>query len=394
MNSEQPVFTDAGLERLCGKVQADVDAGRIPGAVFLVADRRRTVVERAIGRQAPGEARPMGLDSIFRIYSMTKPLVSVGIMMLVEEGRLLIGDPVAKYLPELAGLRVGMEEAGDDGPGLRLEPVRQEITVQDLLRHTSGITYGFFGDSLVKRAYVAAGVESRHLDNDELLRRLGDLPLAYQPGTVWEYGRSTDVLGALLERLSGEDLEAFLRRRILAPLGMDDTAFSVPAPELHRIAEAFATDPVNGVPVSLIDVRQRPSFLSGGGGLVSTVHDYLRFARLLLAGGSLDGVRLLAPRTLAFMASDHLGGLPLARSGASYLPGPGYGFGLGFSVRLAAGEALTPGNVGDFNWSGLGGTYFWVDPVAGFTALWMMQAPEQRAHYRQLFRNLVYGALD
>jgi CubicO group peptidase (beta-lactamase class C family) len=246
---------------------------------------------------------------------------------------------------------------------------------------------------MVKSAYTDAGVERRDVTNDELVRRLAKVPLAYQPGTVWEYSRSTDVLGALVERISGMALDDFLQERILGPLGMKDSSFWVPAAQQHRIAEAFDTDPDSGIAVKLANVRSKPTFLSGGGGMVSTAHDYLRFARMLANHGTLDGVRILSRKTVQYMTSDHLGDLPGARMTPDFLPGPGYGFGLGFAVRIADGDAIVPGSLGDYNWSGLAGTYFWVDPAENLVAIWLMQAPEQRAHYRQLFRNLVYAAL-
>lgn len=391
---ESAGFSTAGLRQLTARVQAGIDAGKIPGAVMLICRKEQLAYAQALGRQGPDSQRAMTLDSIFRIYSMTKPVVSIATMMLVEQGHFLISDPVSRYLPELKHVQVGV--ASTDAAGktvLKLEAASQEMTIQDLLRHTSGLTYGIFGESLVKDCYRSKRVEAADISNTELIRRLATVPLAYQPGTVWEYSRSTDVLGALIERVSGLSLDLFLQQHIFAPLKMVDTGFWVPASEQHRIAEAFAEDPETGTQVTLLDVKQRPLFLSGGGGLVSTAADYLRFARMLLNQGKLDGVQIIARKTLEFMRSDHLGELPLARTGASYLPGPGYGFGLGFAVRLSAGAAYTPGSVGDYNWSGLAGTYFWIDPQQEMIAIWLMQAPEQRAHYRQLYRNLVYAAL-
>ena len=382
------------LQHITRAVQADIDAKRIPGAVILIAHHDRVVYEAALGMQDPGAGVPMSMDTIFRIYSMTKPIVSVAVMMLVEEGRLLISDAVSKYLPELGRPEVGMEGTDRDGRRV-LETVnaQREMTVHDLLRHTSGLTYGIFGASLVKSAYTQAGVERKDVTNAEMVRRLATVPLAYQPGTVWEYSRSTDVLGALIERISGMELDAFLQQRILGPLGMKDRGFWVPEAQQHRLAEAFATDPDSGAAIRLINVRSKPDFLSGGGGMVSTARDYLRFARMLARHGTLDGVRILSRKTVQYMTSDHLGDLPGARSTPDFLPGPGYGFGLGFAVRIAEGNAIVPGSLGDYNWSGLAGTYFWIDPAEDLVAIWLMQAPEQRAHYRQLFRNLVYAAL-
>ena len=382
------------LQHITRAVQADIDADRIPGAVMLISHQDKLVYETALGRQDPAADTPMSIDTIFRIYSMTKPIVSVAVMMLVEEGRLLIGQPVSAYLPELGQPGVGVQGADREGrPVLETVAAHKEMTVQDLLRHTSGLTYGIFGESMVKSTYAEAGVERRDVTNDELVRRLAKVPLAYQPGTVWEYSRSTDVLGALVERISGMALDEFLQQRILGPLGMKDSGFWVSEGQQHRIAEAFDTDPDSGVEVKLLNVRSKPAFLSGGGGMVSTGHDYLRFARMLANHGTLDGVRILSRKTVQYMTSDHLGDLPGARMTPDFLPGPGYGFGLGFAVRIADGDAIVPGSLGDYNWSGLAGTYFWVDPTENLVAIWLMQAPEQRAHYRQLFRNLVYAAL-
>jgi CubicO group peptidase (beta-lactamase class C family) len=322
-------------------------------------------------------------------------------MMLVEEGRLLLTDPIARYLPELDNLQVGLEaDAGAEAVGrhgnaeLQLVQARQPITVHDLLRHTSGFTYGIFGESAVKKLYRELRVGNLNATSDEYIGSLAQAPLAYQPGTVWEYSHSTDVLGVLLERLSGMPLDALLADRIFEPLGMRETGFCVEARHHHRIAEPFAADPETGNPIRLNEPRKRPNFLSGGGGLMSTARDYLRFARMLLNEGELDGVRLVSRKTLRYMASDHLGDMPMARSGSNYLPGAGYGFGLGFAVRTSTGNAFIPGSVGDFTWSSVAGTYFWIDPLENMLAVWMMQAPEQRTHYRQLFRNLVYAALE
>lgn len=388
-------FSDTRLDQLTARMQADVDKGHIPGVVMLIARDGRVAYEKALGVQAPGSGTPMALDTIFRIYSMTKPIVSVAAMMLVERGELLLSDPVHKYLPELRGLKVGVERRAADGSvTLELEPTRQPITVQDLLRHTSGFTYGIFGDSLVKETYRKAGIGHPRESNDEFIRKLGELPLMYQPGSIWEYSHSTDVLGVLLERVAGKSLDVLLDDFILRPLGMRETGFWVEAEQHHRIAEAFPVDPVTGTAVKLSEPRRRPNFLGGGGGLMSTVHDYLRFAQMLANQGELEGVRILSRKTLAFMTSDHLRSIPGATSGMSYLPGPGYGFGLGFAVRNESGSALMPGSVGDYTWSGLAGTYFWIDSQERLLAILMMQAPEQRNHYRQLFRNLVYAALE
>ncbi|MDB5797484.1 MAG: beta-lactamase family protein [Paucimonas sp.] len=392
--STRQYFAPDRLARLDRLVQQHIDAGRIPGAAYLVCHRDQVVHQAVAGVQDPADGRPLQADSIFRIYSMTKPVVSVAIMMLVEQGLLAISDPVSRYLPALARLSVGVEQvAGTGEKTLVLEPARREITVQDLLRHTSGLTYGAFGDSLVHRAYRNSPVESgRRLDNQQMVEALGQLPLVGHPGEVWEYGRSTDVLGALVERIGGLPLDEFLERHILQPLGMPDTGFWVPQSQQYRMAEPFATDPGSGRANNLFNMTRKPAFLSAGGGMVSTLADYLRFCRMLAGGGTLDGLRIVAPQTLALMTTDHLEGLPIARTGPAYLPGQGYGFGLGFAVRTHA-AAPAPGSVGDYQWSGMGGTYFWIDPQEDLLAIWMTQAPVSSGWYREFFRNIVYAAL-
>ncbi len=387
-----PRFSAAGVERLRCALQGDVDRGLIPGGVIAIAAVDGSGICEPFGCRDAARRVVMTTDSIFRIYSMTKPLVSVATMMLMEAGQLLISDPVARYLPEFSKMKRAIHDCGE--PDMKLVACEREMTVHDLLRHTSGLTYGVFGDSGVKSMYRAARIGRRGIDNAGFADALSRLPLAYEPGTTWEYSHATDLLGALIERVSGLALDKFLDRHILDPLGMTDTAFWVAQDKHQLIAEPLPTDPVTGASVRLLDVRSRPTFLSGGGGLVSTAGDYLRFARMLLGGGTVDGVRILSRKSVDWMSSDHLAELPAARTGGDYLPGPGYGFGLGFAVRLSQGGAIAPGSVGDFSWSGLAGSCFWVDPAEGFVVVWMMQAPEQRAHYRQRIRALVYGALE
>lgn len=341
----------------------------------------RLAFSKTLGKQDPASGTPMREDSIFRAYSMTKPIVSVGAMMLVEEGRLMLSDPVSKHIPELKGLTVGIEKDGK----LEIVAAQREPTVQDLLRHTSGFTYGIFGKGMVKDLYTLNGIDGRDHTNAELVKKLATVPLMFQPGTTWEYGRSTDVLGHLIERVSGQTLDDYLQARIIGPLGMKDTAFFVEPAKQGRIAEAFAKDPDSGAQQSLLRVREKPKYLSGGGGMVTTAADYLRFAQMLLNGGELQGVRILSRKTVEYMSADHLG--------AIRGPGPGYGFGLGFRVRHASGLSSTNGSGGSYDWGGLGGTSFWIDPKERLIAVWMMQAPNQRGYYGQLYRNMVYGAL-
>jgi CubicO group peptidase (beta-lactamase class C family) len=388
----------AALQKLDDVITRDAAAGRLPGAVILLYRDGKVVHDKAIGVRDPQNPSPMTNDAIFRIYSMTKPIASVGLMMLVEDGKVQLQAPIARYLPEFKDVKLGVEKKDAAGNvTLEVVPSPRAPTVQDLLRHTSGITYGVFGKSLVKSEYLKAGLHKEDLNNTEFSKRLATLPLAYTPGTVWEYSRSTDIIGSLIERVSGQTLGVYLQQRILGPLGMKDTGFSVPADKLHRVAEPYKTDPDTKQAVNLLNVTKPPVFESGGGGMVSTAADYLRFARMILNGGELDGVRILSPKTVESMINDHLGAdmvrasrVPGATTG--YLPGPGFGFGLGFAVRTAPGESFSAGSVGEANWGGFGGTAFWIDPREKFIAIWMMQAPGQREHYRAVFRNMVYGS--
>jgi len=388
----------AALQKLDDVIAKDIQAGRLPGAVMVVYRDGKVVHERVMGVRDPETKAPMAADSIFRIYSMSKPIVSVGLMMLVEDGKVFLNAPISTYLPEFKSMTLGVEKKDASGkPYLDKVPSPRVPTVQDLLRHTSGITYGVFGKSLVKDEYLKAGIHKNEMNNTQLSQTLAALPLAYVPGTVWEYSRSTDLIGSLIERVSGQNLEDYLQQRILRPLQMKDTGFNVPADKQQRVAQAFKVDPDTRQAVTLLNVTQPAVFQSGGGGMVSTAGDYLRFTRMVLNGGELEGVRILSPKTVQLMTSDHLGADMIRASrapGAStgYGPGPGFGFGLGFAVRVAEGESGNPGSVGEANWGGLGGTYFWIDPKEKLIAIWMMQGPGQREYYRHTFKNMVYGA--
>jgi CubicO group peptidase (beta-lactamase class C family) len=378
-------LSSTALERLSAALRDRVTSGHLPGAVALVSRHGKVGWFEAFGKQDPASGAPMSKDSIFRIYSMTKPLVSVAAMMLLEEGRLLLNDPIEKYLPALASPKVGVVEGGT----LRTVAANRSITAQDLLRHTSGMTYEFRGTTPVHKAYTEARVARLRQTGEEHVALLATLPLLYQPGTQWEYSRSTDVLGRLVEVISGQTLGTFLTQRICAPLGLTDAGFSVPEKDYGRIAQAFAKDPETNADVSLLDVKRTAIFESGGGGMVATTMDYARFCAMLLNNGRLDGTQYLGRKTIEFMTSDHLGSIP--GDGLS-LP-PGHGFGLGFAVRTSAGLAPFPGSVGSYYWSGAAGTSFWVDPAERLFAVLMIQAPMQRENYRLLFRDLVYAAI-
>lgn len=393
-----PRLNAPALARLRDTLQAHVDGQRMPGCVAVVAQGGEVQLFEALGRRDPADVadpgQAMPLDAIFRIYSMTKPIVSLAALMLVEEGRLQLDDPVSRYLPEFAApkvaVQVTVQVVGEQGGQTKLVPAQREPTVHDLLRHTAGFTYEFLGDSAVQRQYRAADISSRARTNAEFCRALAALPLAHQPGSCWEYSRATDVLGGLLEAVTGQGLGDLLQGRILAPLGMKDTAFSVAPDQFGRIAEPFAADPDTGQPVALLNARKPPRFESGGGGLLSTAADYIRFLQLMRGKGTLDGQRLVSRKTIEWMTADHLGAIPVQGDPLA----PGHGFGLGYAVRSQAGLAAQPGSAGMYYWSGIGGTSFFVDPAEDMFAMLLAQAPGQRVFFRNLFRGLVYGAMD
>ncbi|KAF1048355.1 serine hydrolase domain-containing protein [Xylophilus sp.] len=357
-----------------------IDDGLLPGAVALVHHRGETAYFETFGARVPGgEAMPR--DAVFRIYSMTKPIVSLAALMLVEQGRLLLSQRVDEWLQAFANQQVLL-------PDGRRVPAQRAATVHDLLRHTAGLSYGW-EPGLVQDAYQAARIGSRALTNAQLTAALGPLPLAHQPGSAWEYSRATDVLGALLEAVCGEPLGALLQRMVLAPLGMRDTGFHVPERAHGRIAEPFAQDPQTGAAIALADVTVPAPFESGGGGLVSTAEDYARFLALLLGQGTHAGLRLAGRKTIAFMTADHLGAIPAP---GAVLP-PGYGFGLGVAVRREAGLAPRLASAGSYGWSGVGGTVFLVDPQEDLFAMVLAQAPGQLDALCDLLPNTVISAL-
>jgi len=377
------------LARLSEAFREDVERNMIPGAVVMIARGGQMAYAEAFGFRDREAKAPMQLDAIFRIASMTKPLTSVAAMILAEEGKLQIAAPVAEYLPEFANRTVGPERV----------PAKRTMTVQDLLRHTSGLTYAAFGDSAVQMIWRDAQPMTDAQTNAEMVTKLASLPLMFEPGTTWEYSMSTDVLGRVVEGVSGQDLADFIDARICRPLGLRDTGFVATRERAERIAEA-QIDPATGARPPMRDVSRPSRWMSGGGGAVSTAADYVRFCQMLLNGGELDGTRILAPMTVALMASDHLppgcnyGDTARPRFGAlAPVPEMGYGFGLGFAVRTDAGRCPLPGSVGEYFWGGVLGTSFWIDPVERMVVVAMMMAPERRLYYRHLLRPLVYGAL-
>jgi CubicO group peptidase (beta-lactamase class C family) len=376
------------LQRMSDALKREIDKGTVPGVTVMVARRGQIGWFDALGKQNPASHAPMAENTIFRIFSMTKPIVSVGIMMLLEEGHFLLNEPIAKFIPEFAHQRVGVENNGK----LDLVSLERPITIQDLLRHTSGITYDHTGNGLVQQLYQQSRLRSRKISNAEHAAMVASLPLMCQPGAEWNYSRSTDILGRIIEVVTGKPLGAFLTTRILAPLQMAETAFHTGEENAGRLAEPFATDPWSGEKVQLFNMLEKPAMESGGGGLVSTTMDYARFCQMLLNGGTLAGVRIIGRKTLEWMASDHLGPGVKIQRGA--LMQPGIGFGLGFAVRTQEGLAPFPGSVGQYFWSGMGGTFFWIDPKEELFAVFMSQGPGQREYTRTLVRNLVYAAVE
>jgi CubicO group peptidase (beta-lactamase class C family) len=378
------------LQKLVAVFQDEVDRKRLPGAVLVLGRHGRLALKASVGWLNAASGVPMHDQARFRIYSMTKPVVSVATMMLVEQGQMLLSDPVAKYLPEFATQQVTDEV---DGQSV-LRPVRCVASVHDLLRHTAGLTYEFLGAGSVHRQYGQLRLGSRERTLENFSQELAKVPLLFEPGTVFEYSRATDVLGRVLEVVSGQSLQSFLHEQIFEPLGMHNTGFTLPAQFHDDIAEPFARDPDGGMQMKVIDVRTDAVLASGGGGLISTADDYARFLQFMLNKGELEGCRLLGPQTVDFMTTDHLVDLPVGSAGSRHLLPEHHGFGLGFAVRKTLGGPPEQGSVGTYFWGGLAGTSFFVDPVLDLFGCLMLQAPNQREHYRMLFRNLVYSAVE
>jgi CubicO group peptidase (beta-lactamase class C family) len=389
----------ARLARIDQKLKADIDNGRIPGAVVAIARNGKLVYLKAFGYQDKAAGVPMSTDTIFSIASMTKPMVAVGTMMLFEDGRMMIGDPVSKYLPELGKMPVAVAR-GNVAAGASIEtvPAKRQMTIHDLLRHTSGLLYGGRGTTALHKLYPAGSVAAATgMTAAEFIDRIAALPLAYQPGTVWDYSLSMDVLGLVLEKASGAALGAYLKERIFTPLKMADTAFIVPPEKASRYARPLLVDPNSGAPQQMLDSTKPVRFECGGGCAVSTAGDYIRFAQMLLNGGTLEGVRILSPKTVEFMVADHLGPEIENNIVSTEPQRAGYGFGLGVAVRRQTGVASTIGSTGDYFWNGAFGTAFWVDPKEQLAVVMMLLAPgslEIRQHYRQMLSSYVMQAIE
>jgi len=383
-----------GLDRVGDYIRNEIATGTFPGAILLIQQHGRPVYSENFGVRDVATKLPMSADTIFRLYSMSKPITSVAAMMLVEDGKLKLDDPVSKYIPAFTETKVGVEKRSDDGSlTLVREPLRRPITIEDLLRHTSGLTYGFNGGNLVRRFYAEADLFNGDLTNAEFAERIAALPLAEQPGTQWDYGHSTDVLGRVIEVVSGKTLFQFEKERLLDPLGMGDTEFYVhDEAKRSRVAEPMPDDRMISPTTALRNPLQPRRAEPGGSGMVGTIGDYARFAQMLLDGGTYQGRRYLKPETVALMASDHIG--PEAGIGRdyAYYPGATSGFGLGFAVRTAV-PPNTSWPLGEYRWDGVAGTFFFIDPADDMFAIFMVQTPSQRGRIQLALKTLIYQAM-
>jgi CubicO group peptidase (beta-lactamase class C family) len=390
---EEVGLSSQRLARIGQVLRADVEQGRLPGAVVAIARRGKLAYFEAFGFRDKAAGVPMTTDTIFSIASMTKPMTSVGALMLVEEARLRLNDPVGKYLPPLADRPVAAlhadEPSGD--PIIATVPAVRPMTIQDLFRHTSGLVYGGRGTTAVHKMYPASSSTSgTSMTGREFIEKLGSLPLLHQPGTVWDYSLSVDVLGQVIETLSEQTLGQYLQERLFKPLGMADTSFLIPPEKVVRYAKALPTEPP-----AVLDLTQPLKFECGGGCAASTAGDYLRFAQMLLNKGQLDGARILHRKTVELMTADHLGPEVQNNIAAVDASRAGYGFGLGVAVRKQAGLSPLLGSAGDFSWGGAYGTNFWVDPKEELAVVYMAHTPGPiRIHYRQVINALVEQAID
>jgi CubicO group peptidase (beta-lactamase class C family) len=379
------------LERITEFFNNEIATGKLPGAVVLIQQHGKPVYLKCFGVQDVATKLPMTSDTIFALHSMTKPITSVAAMMLIDAGKLSPADPVAKFIPGFSDAKVGI---GSEIPDvLKLVPADRPVTVMDLLRHTSGITYDYIGGKLIMKAYSESGLFDGRYTNEVFADRIARLPLARQPGTLWRYGHSTDVLGRIIEIVSGQTLYQFEKQHIFDPLGMTSTKFVLEsAGERARMAEPLPSDTI----LTLAEAQRRahPEWESGGGGLVSSLTDYARFAQMILDGGQFDGKRDLSPAAFKSMTSDHIGpGSGVARD-YYYFPGDGFGYGYGFAVRTDPGNAVPPppGSIGELKWDSGSGTYFGVDPKLDMIYILLEQTQNERGRITPVFRKLVYDA--
>ena len=385
------------LQKLSDAFKREVDKGTLPGATVMVARKGQIGWFDAIGRQSPADSRPMAQDTIFRIFSMTKPITSVAAMMLVDQGKLKLDDPIGKYIPSFGKAKVGVEKKADNGDKtLDLVPLKRPITIQDLMTQSSGITYGFYGDSMVRKAYAAAKIYDGDFTNAEFAERIARLPLAEQPGTLWDYGHSTDILGRIIEIVSGKSLLQFEKESLLDPLGMPNTSFYVTDPaKKSLIAMPMPND--SDFRVGFTGYADVPTkWESGGGGMVSSMADWANFSRMVLAGGKFGGKQYLSPKSFELMTSDHVGPNSGIERDYFYFPGDGFGFGLGFGVRTDPGNAKPPppGSLGELKWDGASGCYFVIDRKQDMFFVLMEQTPSERQRIQKTVKQLIYEAME
>jgi len=390
-------FNPQKLAKVGDYLREEIAGGKIPGAVLLIQQHGKPVYHEFFGVRDVATKEPMTDDTIFRLFSMTKPITSVVAMQLIDEGKMSLDDPVSKYISSFANVKLGVEKKGDDGkPTLDLVAPKRPPTIRDLMTQTSGIAYGFYGNSLVRKAYVAADIYGGDPDNAEFAERIAKLPLEVEPGALWDYGHSTDILGRVMEVVSGKSLLAVEKEKLLDPLGMKDTVFYVTDPaKKHLIAKPVPND--SDFRVGFVGYADVPmKWESGGGGMVSTMADFARFAQMILDGGKFGGKQYLGDKAFKAMTTDHVG--PGSGVGRDYLyfPGDGFGFGLGFGVRTNPGNAKPPppGDLGELKWDGASGCYFVIDPKQDMFFVLLEQTPSERQKIQPMVKKLIYEAME
>ncbi|MBB5049407.1 CubicO group peptidase (beta-lactamase class C family) [Rhodopseudomonas rhenobacensis] len=384
-------FSAAKLERIGAFFEKEIANGKIPGAILLIQQHGKPVYSQFFGVRDLATKQPMTADTIFHLHSMTKPITSFAAMLLIDQGRLRLDDPVAKYIPAFATMKVGVEKAIEGGKALQLVPLARPITIKDLMTHTSGLTYGFYGDSLIRKTWGNSNIYDGDLDNAAFAERVAKLPLAEQPGTLWDYGHSTDILGRVIEVVSGQSLYQFEKQALLDPLLMTGTGFFVTAPERLKLqARPVPSDTFENT----ADIYMK--WESGGGGMVTTLKDFARFSQMLLNGGVLDGRRYLRAENFKLMTTDHIGPSSGVARDYYYFPGDGYGFGLGFGVRTDPGLAKPPppGSLGELKWDGASGCYFVIDPKQDLFFVLLQQTFSERQRIQTEVKRLIYEALE
>lgn len=391
------VLSPQRLERITDFFNAEVTNGKISGAIVLIQRRGKQAYFKSFGKIDVTTGEPMASDAIFRIFSMTKPVTSIAAMLLVDDGKLKLDDPVSKYIPSFANTQVGVETKGENGdPVLKLVPLERPITIEDLMRQSAGIPYGFYGNSLVRTAYKNADIYADGTDNAAVAEKIARLPLAEQPGTLWDYGHSMDVLARVIEVISGKSLYAFEKERLFDPLGMKDTSYYVADPSQYRRIAAPLPSDSNFRTGNSRDPRKPYKWEPGTSGLLTTIGDFSRLSQMLLNGGELDGKRYLKPEIFATMTANHIAPATGVKRGSYYFPGDGFGYGLGFGVRTEPGNATPPppGSLGEIKWDGAGGTYFWIDRAQDMFVILMMQSPSERGRIQPALKAMVYDALE